>query len=75
MLNVTIGTNTSRKKVIVDPNTTLNDVLTENEVNTSVGTIHIDGNAISRADYGKTLAELGVETNAYIISVAKADNA
>ena len=75
MLSITIGTNTNRKKVIVDPNKTLNDVLVENGVNTSVGSIHIDGNAISRTDYGKTLADLGVETNAYIISVAKADNA
>ena len=75
MINLTIGTNTSRKKVIVDPNTTLSEVLSANDVNTSVGTIHIDGMPINRADYGKTLNELGIADNAYIISVAKADNA
>ena len=75
MINLTIGTNTSRKRVIVDPNTSLSQVLTDNEVNTSVGTIHIDGMPITRDDYSKTLSELGVQDNAYIISVAKADNA
>lgn len=75
MINVTIGTNTSRKKVIVDPNTTLADVLADNGVNTSVGTIHVDGMPISRSDYEKTLSELDIKDNAYIISVAKADNA
>lgn len=75
MINVTIGTNTSRKKVLVDPNTTLRDVLTENEVNTGVGTIHIDGVPVTASDLGKTLEEIGVTDNAYIISVAKADNA
>lgn len=75
MINVTIGTNTSRKKVVIDPNTKLSDLLADNGVNTSVGTIHIDGMPISRDDYNKTLSELDIKDNAYIISVAKADNA
>lgn len=75
MINVTIGTNTSRKKVVIDPNTKLSDLLADNGVNTSVGTIHIDGMPISRSDYDKTLSELDIKDNAYIISVAKADNA
>lgn len=75
MINLTIGTNTSRKRVIVDPDTTLAEVLSNNDVNTSVGSIHIDGVPVSRNDYDKTLAELDVKDNAYIISVAKADNA
>lgn len=75
MINVTIGTNTSRKKVIVDPETTLREILTENGVNTGVGTIHIDGVPVTASDLGKTLSEIGVTDNAFIISVAKADNA
>ena len=75
MINLTIGTNTSRKRVIVDPDTTLAEVLSNNDVNTSVGSIHIDGVPVSRNDYNKTLTELDVKDNAYIISVAKADNA
>lgn len=75
MINLTIGTNTSRKRVIVDPDTTLAEILSNNDVNTSVGSIHIDGVPVSRNDYDKTLTELDVKDNAYIISVAKADNA
>jgi len=75
MINITIGTNTSRKKVIVDPDTTLREVLTENGVNTGVGTIHMDGLPLTASDLGRTLADIGVQDNAYIISVAKADNA
>jgi len=75
MLNITIGTNTSRKKVVVAPNTVLRDLLQENGVNTGVGTIHIDGIPVQISDMGKTLEELGVTDKAYIISIAKADNA
>lgn len=75
MLNITIGTNTSRKKVIVSPDKTLREVLAENEVNTNVGTIYMDGIPVQVSDLGKTLSEIGVTDNAFIISVAKADNA
>lgn len=75
MINITIGTNTSRKKIVVAPTRVLRELLEENGVNISVGTINIDGFAISREDLNKTLDELGVTNNALIISVAKADNA
>ena len=75
MINVTIGTNTNRKKVIVSKDSTLREVLESNNVNLSVGTIFIDGQAISFESLGKTLNELGVTDNAYILSVQKADNA
>jgi hypothetical protein len=75
MLNITVGTNTSRKKVVVAPNTTLRKVLSDNGVNTSVGTLSIDGTILSSSDLDKTLEELNVANNAYIIQVAKADNA
>jgi len=75
MLNITIGTNTSRKKVIVEPNKVLREVLEENGVNTGVGTIHIDGTPLQVGDLNKTLEEIGVTDKAYIISIAKADNA
>lgn len=75
MLNITIGTNTSRKRVITAPSTVLRDLLTENGVNVNVGSICIDGGQVLASDLGKTLEELNVSDNAYIISVAKADNA
>ncbi|MCQ2968553.1 MAG: hypothetical protein MJ191_00255 [Clostridium sp.] len=75
MINVTIGTNTSRKRVIVEENKTLREILAENEVNTAVGTVHVDGIPVSVSEMGQTLAELNISDGAYIIAVAKADNA
>lgn len=75
MISVTLGTNTSRKTIVVEESKVLRDVLTENGINISVGTVHIDGIPVSISDMGSTLAELGVSNRAYIISVAKADNA
>ena len=75
MLNITIGTNTSRKQVITSPDTVLRKLLQDNGVNVGVGTIHIDGIPLQIGDLDKTLGELGVTNQAYIISVAKADNA
>lgn len=75
MLNITIGTNTTRKKVIIDPNKTIEEVLKENNINLSVGTIHLNGARIQVSDLSKTFSELGVTDGAFLISIAKADNA
>ena len=75
MLNLTIGTNTSRKKVIVDETDTLRAILESNNVNINVGTIHINGEVISRDNLDCTLEELEVSDQAFIIVAAKADNA
>lgn len=75
MLNITIGTNTSRKQVVTSPDTVLRTLLQENGVNVGVGTIHIDGIPLQIGDLDRTLGDLGVTNQAFIISVAKADNA
>lgn len=75
MLNVTVGTNTSRKKVVAAPSTILRTLLETNGVNLNVGSIHINGEMVSRDDLDKSLSELRVTDGAFIISVAKADNA
>lgn len=75
MISITIGTNTARKQVVVDPNSTLRQVLEANGVNTSVGNINIDAKIMTQSDLDRTLTDLGVTSGAYIISCAKADNA
>lgn len=75
MLEITLGTNTSRTKVIVPGSTVLRDLLEDNNVNYSVGTIHIDGCPISSGDMDKTLSDLGITSKAFIIAIVKADNA
>ncbi len=74
MIQVTIGTNTNRTKVNVDPNRTLRSVLEENEVNYSVAAVHLDGVSLKPGDMDKTFADLGITESCYLIAVIKADN-
>lgn len=77
MINLTIGTNTERKNVIVEPTEILGDVLTENNVNTASAAIHLNGSLIPGCDLDQSFEELGVEddTQAMLIAVVKADSA
>lgn len=75
MISITVGTNTKRKQVVVDPNLTVRQVLEQNGVKYSVGNINLDAKILNQSDLDKTLTELGVTSGAYIINVAKADNA
>jgi hypothetical protein len=75
MIQVTLGTNTNRKKVNVDPNTTLRTVLEDNEVNYSTATVHMDGASLQPGDLDKSFADFGITESTYLIAVVKADNA
>lgn len=75
MLEITIGTNTERIRVLVSGAITLRKLLEDNNVVYTKGTIHIDGCPVGVGDMDKTLTDLGITTKAYIISVVKADNA
>ncbi|MDD3922954.1 MAG: hypothetical protein PHY39_05410 [Endomicrobiaceae bacterium] len=75
MLEITLGTNTSREKVLVPGTTVLRDLLESHNINYSTGSLHIDATPISLGDMDKTLTELGITKKAFIIAVVKADNA
>ena len=77
MINLTIGTNTERKTVLVQPTEVLADVLEENNVITTSAAIHLNGSLIPGCDLGETFENLGVEdgTAAMLIAVVKADSA
>ena len=77
MINLTIGTNTERKTVIVEPTEVLSEVLAENDVITSSAAIHLNGSLIPGCDLDSTFEDLGVEddTSAMLIAVVKADSA
>jgi hypothetical protein len=77
MINLTIGTNTERRTVIVEPTETLASVLSANNVITSNAAIHLNGSLIPGCDMQCTFDELGVEddTEAMLIAVVKADSA
>lgn len=77
MINLTIGTNTERKNVIVEPTEVLGEVLAANNVSTASAAIHLNGSLIPGCDLDQTFEDLGVEddTQAMLIAVVKADSA
>lgn len=75
MIKVTIGTNTNRRSVNVDPNRTIKSVLDEQGINYTTGTLHLDGATLQPGEINKTFADFGITDSCYLIAVVKADNA
>ena len=77
MINLTIGTNTERKTVIVEPTDILSEVLEENNVITTSAAIHLNGSLIPGCDLESSFEDLGIQDNsqAMLIAVVKADSA
>jgi hypothetical protein len=75
MIKVTIGTNTNRKAVNVDPNRTIKSVLDEQNVNYATGILQLDGATLQPGEINKTFADFNITESCYLISVVKADNA
>ena len=80
MIKVIMGNNLKRSTVIVDPNTTLKQALTDNEIDYSAGTMHLDGATLEPGALNKTFAEFGYtgqdgRDTCYLLNVVKADNA
>ena len=73
MIKVRIGTNLNRKEVMVDPNTTIKAVLEENEIDYSVGGIHLDGMSIAGAELNKCFRDFGITEKCTLVSVVKSD--
>lgn len=77
MISLTIGTNTERKTVIVEPTQVVSEVLEANNVNVASAAIHLNGSLIPGCDLEETFEALGVEddSQAMLIAVVKADSA
>jgi hypothetical protein len=74
-IRVTVGTNTSRKNVIVDASTTLRKVLEDNEIDYSRANVNLDGASLNPGDMDKTFADLGIAESCFLIASIKQDNA
>ena len=75
MIQVTVGTNTNRRRVNVDPNLTVKEVLEQNNVNYSATTIHLDGAPLNATEINSTFTDLGIDSDRYLLSIVKAENA
>lgn len=73
MIKVIVGTTTQRKSVIVPKTTTIRSILEENDIDYTVGTIHIDGASLTPGEIDKDLEQFGIIEKCNIIVVVKGD--
>lgn len=73
MIKVTIGTNTNRKEIIIDPARTLKSVLEENGIDYTAGGIFLDGLTVAGGELNKSFTEHGISEDCILISVVKGD--
>jgi len=77
MFKVYVGNNTDRWSVNVTPDTVLRDLLEEQHIDWSRGTMHLNGSPLRPGDIDKTFIELGItgERDCFLLSMQKLDNA
>lgn len=75
MIKVTVGNNVSREAVIVSADTTLRQVLEDNGIDYSTGSMHLDGVTLRPGDLDKTFADFGIQNSTFLLNMAKTDNA
>ncbi|MBQ0014746.1 MAG: hypothetical protein KBS82_05440 [Oscillospiraceae bacterium] len=75
MVQVTVGNNLKKQKVIVDAKTTLRTVLTDAGVDYTHGVMHLDGASLNPGDMDKTFEDFGITESCFLLNVVKADNA
>lgn len=77
MIKLKIATNSTRKEVIVPAETTVEEVLTENNISTNGAALHLDGAVVRPDEFDMSLEDLGVEdeTEATLVLIIKADSA
>ena len=75
MIQVTVGTTTSRSKKLYAGDKTIRDILEDNAIDYGVSTIMLDGANIQVDDMDKTLSALGKVEKCMLIAVVKAEAA
>lgn len=75
MVKVKVGTNLSMKEVIVSETETVRNILESNGVNYVTATVTIDCCPVGLGDLDKSLSDLGIADECYIIASVKTDNA
>jgi hypothetical protein len=75
MIQVTIGNNLNRSKVVINSDTTLRTALDDAELDYAMAQLHLDGATLKAGDLDKTFADFGITTSCFLIAVVKTDNA
>lgn len=75
MIKVLVSNNMKRNTVIVEKATSLRQVLDDNGVDYSRGTVHLDGSPLRAGDLDKSFESFGLGDTCCLTCVVKADNA
>ena len=75
MIKVTCGNNVKRNTIIVPADTTLREVLEEEGIDYSAGTMNLDGSTLMPGDLDRSFADFEIKEKCFLLSVVKADNA
>lgn len=75
MVQVTVGNNVKRERVIVDSSATLRAVLEDNNIDYTKGVMSLDGSPLQAGDLDKSFDDFGIAEKCFLLNVVKADNA
>lgn len=75
MIEVTVGSTTDRKKVMVTPTDSVRSVLDAEGIDYSNASILLDGTNIKTGEMDKSFTDLGITDKCYLIASIKASNA
>lgn len=67
MIQITLATSAERKSVLATSETTLQQIINDNHIDTTGATIMLKGNVVSAFDLDRTLAQCGVEDGSSVI--------
>lgn len=75
MIEVIVGTTTTRNKKNYTASTTIRTILEDNAVDYSVAQVMLDGASLQAGDMDKSLADMNITNKCMLIAVVKASNA
>ena len=75
MIQVKLSTNTERKTVTVDEETTIREILEDNNVDYSRTPIYLDGAPLAEGSMDKSLSEFNIVDHCMLTAIVKTDNA
>lgn len=61
--------------VTVESTSTLKEVLQNERIDYTRGTMHLDGSSLRPGDLDKTFDDFGINSQCFLLNVVKADNA
>ena len=74
MINLTLGTNTTRTTILVPETETPKQSFQNNNIEIGTAQVYLDSSILNTAGMNKSYAEHGIKDTAMLIAVIKQDN-